>query len=169
MQEMQENQVWPPSREDPLEEEMASHSSILAWNPMDIRAWWATVHMVTKSRIWLSEWARTHTQCFTCDRVITNGISPLDKTSAPRSTIQELVQLSVQWEQVLAPEQKTASLSSLFGLADFFFFSTVRLYQWRKPCVDLHVSASFSSHPDHLQNSSWSVTCLGATLWVTLL
>ena len=37
-------------REDPLEKEMATHSSILG-NPMDRGAWWATVHGVTKSRI----------------------------------------------------------------------------------------------------------------------
>ena len=37
--------------EDPLEEGMATHSSILAWRiPMDRGAWWATVHGVTKSR-----------------------------------------------------------------------------------------------------------------------
>ena len=31
--------------EDPLEEGMRTHSSILAWRiPMDARAWWATVH-----------------------------------------------------------------------------------------------------------------------------
>ena len=33
--------------EDPLEKEMATHSSIL---PMDRGAWWATVHGVTKSQ-----------------------------------------------------------------------------------------------------------------------
>ena len=39
--------------EDPLEEGTASHSSILAWRiPMDRGAWWAIVHVVTKS------WAR---------------------------------------------------------------------------------------------------------------
>ena len=36
--------------EDPLEKEMATHSSILGLgNPMDRRAWRATVHGVTKS------------------------------------------------------------------------------------------------------------------------
>ena len=36
--------------EDPLEESMAAHTSILAWRiPTDRRAWWATVHVVTKS------------------------------------------------------------------------------------------------------------------------
>ena len=37
--------------EDPLEEGMATHSSILAWRiPMDRGAWQATVHGVTTSR-----------------------------------------------------------------------------------------------------------------------
>ena len=35
----------------PLEKEMATHSSILAWkNSTDRAAWWATVHEVTKSQ-----------------------------------------------------------------------------------------------------------------------
>ena len=35
----------------PLEEGMATHSSILAWRtPMDREAWWATIHGVAKSR-----------------------------------------------------------------------------------------------------------------------
>ena len=42
--------------EDPLEEGMATHSSIRAWRiPMDRGAWWATVHGVAKSRTWLSD------------------------------------------------------------------------------------------------------------------
>ena len=37
-------------QDDPLEEGMATHSSILAWkNPMDREALWATVHRVAKS------------------------------------------------------------------------------------------------------------------------
>ena len=36
--------------EDPLEEGMTNHSSILAWRiPMDEGAWWATVQGVTKN------------------------------------------------------------------------------------------------------------------------
>ena len=42
--------------EDPLEESMATHSSILAWRiPMDRGAWWAIVHSVTKSQTGLSD------------------------------------------------------------------------------------------------------------------
>ena len=42
--------------EDPLEEGMATHSSILAWRiPMDRGAWQATVHGVTKSQTRLSD------------------------------------------------------------------------------------------------------------------
>ena len=46
MQETQETWVLCLDQEDPLEDEMATHSSILA---MDRGAWWATVHGVTES------------------------------------------------------------------------------------------------------------------------
>ena len=46
---MQETQVQSLGREDPLEKEMATHSSILAWEiPRDRGAWWAAVHGVTR-------------------------------------------------------------------------------------------------------------------------
>ena len=43
--------------EDPLEKEMATHSSTLAWKIpwMDGGAWWATVHGVAKSQTGLSD------------------------------------------------------------------------------------------------------------------
>ena len=42
-------------QEDPLEEGMATHSSILAWRiPMDRRVWQATVHGAEKSQTRLS-------------------------------------------------------------------------------------------------------------------
>ena len=48
VQEAQETRAPSLGREDPLEEEMATHSNILAWRiPMD-RAWQAPVHRVTK-------------------------------------------------------------------------------------------------------------------------
>ena len=38
-------------QEDPLEETMATHCSILAWRiPTDRGAWWAAVHEVVKSQ-----------------------------------------------------------------------------------------------------------------------
>ena len=53
---MQETLVQFLGWEDPLEEGMATHSSILAWRiPMDRGAWRATVHGVTKSQIRLSD------------------------------------------------------------------------------------------------------------------
>ena len=48
---MQETWVQSLSWENPLEEGMATHSSILAWKiPMDRGAWWAIVHDVTKEQ-----------------------------------------------------------------------------------------------------------------------
>ena len=47
---MQETWVLSLSWEDPLEEGMATHFSILAWRiPMNRGAWWATVHGVAES------------------------------------------------------------------------------------------------------------------------
>ena len=46
----QETQVQSLGQEDPLEKEMATHSSILAWRiPMDRGAWWETDHGVAKN------------------------------------------------------------------------------------------------------------------------
>ena len=50
---MQETWAQSPGWEDPLEKDMATHSSILAWRiPMDRGAWRAIVHGVANS------WAR---------------------------------------------------------------------------------------------------------------
>ena len=51
---MWETWVWSLGWEDPLEEDMAIHTSILAWGiPMNREAWWATVHGFVKSQTWL--------------------------------------------------------------------------------------------------------------------
>ena len=50
---MWETQVQSVGQENPLEKEMATHSSME--NPMDGGAWWATVPGVAKSRTRLSE------------------------------------------------------------------------------------------------------------------
>ena len=54
MQETQETGVWFLGLEDPLEKEMATHTSILAWkNPIVKGAWQTTVQSVAKSWPWL--------------------------------------------------------------------------------------------------------------------
>ena len=61
MQEPQEWQVRSLSQEDPLEEGMATHSSILAWRiPWNERAWQATVHRVAKRQAQMKQLS-THT------------------------------------------------------------------------------------------------------------
>ena len=49
MQEQQETWVQSLGQEDPLEEGLATHSSVLPWRiSMDRGAWWATVHGATE-------------------------------------------------------------------------------------------------------------------------
>ena len=46
---VQETWVQFQDQEDPLEKEMATHSSVLSWRiPMDRGAWQATVHWITR-------------------------------------------------------------------------------------------------------------------------
>ena len=60
---MQETWVQSLGWEDPLEEGMATHSSILAWRIIKVRgAWQATVHGVTKGQ---TQWSKHNTQCST--------------------------------------------------------------------------------------------------------
>ena len=63
---MQEMQVQSLGWEDPMEEEMATHSSILAWQVTwtDRGVWQATVHGVAESQTWLSDWAHTYAPVF---------------------------------------------------------------------------------------------------------
>ena len=46
---VQETRVPSLGGEEPLEEEMATRSSVLAWRIPDRGAWWATVRGVTKT------------------------------------------------------------------------------------------------------------------------
>ena len=59
VQETYKTQVQSLGWEDPLEEGMATHSSVLE-NPMYRGAWLATDHRVIKSRTWLKQ-LRMHT------------------------------------------------------------------------------------------------------------
>ena len=59
-------QVQSLGLEDPLEEEMATHSNTLALeNSMDREAWQATVHGVARSQTLLKQLKRTHTDTHT--------------------------------------------------------------------------------------------------------
>ena len=48
--EVQEIWVQSLSWEDPLEEGMATHSTVLIWRIPNRGAWWATIHGITKSQ-----------------------------------------------------------------------------------------------------------------------
>ena len=66
---MWETWVRPLGWEDPLEEGMATHSSILAWRiPLDRAAWQASVHGVAKSQTQLSDSVQHSIQLQMCQR-----------------------------------------------------------------------------------------------------
>ena len=58
---MQETWVRSLGGENPLGEETATHSTILAGTFRG--AWWATVQRVTKSQTWLNTHTHTHSSC----------------------------------------------------------------------------------------------------------
>ena len=71
MQEPQETQVQFLGQEDPLEKEMATHSSILVWETQENQEWTEEPGRLQfirshKSRTWLSDWARTQTYEHVC-------------------------------------------------------------------------------------------------------
>ena len=59
MQELQETRVQSLGLEDPLEEGIATYSSMLAWRILWTGAWWAIVHGAAKSRTRLSDFTFT--------------------------------------------------------------------------------------------------------------
>ena len=62
MQETRERWVQFLGQEDPPEEEMTAHSSVLfLGNLMDRGAWWATVYGIAKSQTQLTTDTHTHT------------------------------------------------------------------------------------------------------------
>ena len=67
-------QVGSRGQKDPLEEEMATHSSNLAWkNPMDWEAWQVTVHETETS------FGITFTLEFTLDNIFSTGFKKMCK------------------------------------------------------------------------------------------
>ena len=87
MQEMQEMPVQSLGWEDSLEEEMAPHSSLLAWKI----PWWAAVHGASKSRTWQRDWAHTYIWWFSCWVVS-------DSFNLPGSSIHRIFQVRIlEW------------------------------------------------------------------------
>ena len=91
---MQEMQVLSVGQEDPLEKEMATHSTQYSWleNPMDRGGWQATAHGVSESD--------------TCDW--TQHIAPLAATVWKRISILQMSQLIKQKKIFFLVENHTA-------------------------------------------------------------
>ena len=81
MQETQETLVRSLGREDPLEEDMATHSSIYSRlkNPMYRGAWQAIIHRVTKSQTGLS---KTQVECIVDTKILQGIINKMKGVSS---------------------------------------------------------------------------------------
>ena len=125
MQETQEMWVWSPGWEDPLEEEMATHSSILAW-----RIPWSEepggLHVVAKSRTRLST---LHALCFNCSLVKGLWINKSNdlKKQKLQFSLKMLGRIFMGWWQFpntlnhLPPIQSQASHSTTLNLSFLFW------------------------------------------------
>ena len=109
MQETEETRVRSLGREEPLQEEMATHSSILVWKwqfswmeiSMDRGAWKAIVHRVAKNQTWLSTYTHTHSHSHT--RTFPQVFLNL-KQPSPVFWQQILTTFHASWPEFAAPE-----------------------------------------------------------------
>ena len=70
-------QVWSLGGEDPLEEGIATHSSILAWRIPNRGAWRATVHRIMESWTWLKRLSmHAHMECEVSNRANECDLQP---------------------------------------------------------------------------------------------
>ena len=77
-------ETWVQSlgQEDPLEQEIATRSSILAWEiPWTEDFWWATVRGIANSRTWLSGWHTHNKEDCQYFRTTIKGIQPIERWS----------------------------------------------------------------------------------------
>ena len=95
VREIQETWVWCLGWEDPLEEGMATHSSVLTWRiPMDRGAWQAVVQGVWKSWTLLGDW--THTHGFIADKRNWGHLPPgVSHLEVGRETCDPVIQLHI--------------------------------------------------------------------------
>ena len=130
MQETQEMQVRSLGQEDPLEEEMATHSSILAWRiPMDRGVWWATVHGVAKSQT--RQATEQHTSCFQIRKEAREQVVPQGK-DMPAPYMYLLPTAQNNFPEINNPKEWTRkTLASLFPWTKTFMKFEIKL-QWMK-------------------------------------
>ena len=105
---MQETHVQSLGWEDPLEEGMATHSTpLLAWRiPMDRGTWWITVHGITKSQTWLSDFH------FFCSKAgLGQDSTPSSHWVKPISP--QLPGTTIPWDRDTGTLQRKGSTSSL--------------------------------------------------------
>ena len=120
--------VRPLGWEDPLEEGMATHTSILAWriflSSMDRGAWWATVHRVTKSWTGLKQLS---THMHKCIQALTPRICKYVTSHGKRYCV-DLVKLRTSDEEILLDLDPSFKHEAQVLFCFFFFKERFTVY-----------------------------------------
>ena len=99
----QEKQFWCLGQEDPLEEEMATHSSILAWEILWTAKSGGLQSIESQSRTQLSDWAHIYALLWHTSSTKDMGILQQMEIKLP----QNRTSLVVQWLGICLPMQGT--------------------------------------------------------------
>ena len=132
--EMQETWVQSLGWEDPLEESMATQSSMLAWRiPMDRGAWWATVHGCTELHTTKRSTGRREDKALVTQLCLTL-CDPMD-CSSPGFSVHRILQIRIlEWVPILfsrGSSQPRDQTHVSFN-ADRFFTIWASREAWRK-------------------------------------
>ena len=139
--------VWSVGREDPLEEGLATHSSILVWRiPMDRGAWQATAQSVANSQIWLKRLSMQHALHI---ETLCRLVSVLDKDVQGRS---------MRYLPILSGSECTEILARSWGS------QKLEKYRKPKPAVNREIVGEGQSDTESW-NAPWRLHQKNCYLW----
>ena len=154
---MQEAWVQSLSQEDPLEESIATHSSILAWRiSMDRGAWWATVQVVAQSWTRLSNYAQAHkhtiTRTHTCDQQTSATLTSIPATLSLDIFVED--KGSVLFQMPFFSMTAVSDDGISFSMGGFLHLDFV--HSWGKYVCSLHSVANTALRTMHTAQGSKS-------------
>ena len=187
MRETLESWVWSLGQVAPLEEEMATHSSILAWRIPWTEALQATVHGVTKSRTWLKQLSTCNVPNILLTVVLAANLNFL-KNVFPQFPEWSIIKSNITYRGVLTRCLKFFMVPSSFqaqvqipshylqGLSWSYLRSSQKLHWLPLPTspptvpYTLYFSLYLLDHLNWITNGSpkWSMSFMASVLYTVL-